>query len=570
MDNDRIIRLADLEPQPETSAEPESPADGADGADGFPTRQKVRVLIDEPNPDVTVEGLRDALATEADTLYDLGVPVRIVFGPDGRPTAQILKTASLIQVAHKCCRPYKRTQEGEADTKVPVWAADMYLQDQGNWRLRPLNGITSAALLREDGSFFCESGYDPETGLYVHDAPNLDDLLPAQPSRDDAQEALLALRHLLRTFPFADANLVLEPETGMTVVDQSQPPRKDESAALAALLTAVCRSSLPLAPAVLVTAPKLSGAGSGKGKFARLIYLVATGNEPAAVTSGGSREELDKRIGSVLMTGSDVLFIDNVNDTKLKSDTLASVITETPAHVRLLGKSEMVPLAARAVIVITGNGLSVAEDLARRSLLVKLDPKTEDAESRYFDRDVLEVARECRGELLAACLTILRYGRVSALLAGRPWGSFETWARWVRDPLIDLGCLDPAVRLADIKRDDDERQLHCEILEAWYSAHGSEPVKVAMLADTVKALIVPEAPTDHKVAARVSRMVDARVGGMYLKVHPSSGGRGRQYSVVRLDPENHQHHQHHLHPDNAEAEGGGAIDDGSMVWRGRL
>ena len=38
------------------------------------------------------------------------------------------------------------------------------------------------------------------------------------------------------------------------------------------------------------------------------------------------------------------LFLDNVNGIALRSDTLASVLTERPARVRPLGLSRMVPL----------------------------------------------------------------------------------------------------------------------------------------------------------------------------------------------------------------------------------
>ena len=44
--------------------------------------------------------------------------------------------------------------------------------------------------------------------------------------------------------------------------------------------------------------------------------------------------------------GQSALFLDNLNNTAFKSDLLASAITERPARVRVLGKSQMVPLNA--------------------------------------------------------------------------------------------------------------------------------------------------------------------------------------------------------------------------------
>ena len=46
----------------------------------------------------------------------------------------------------------------------------------------------------------------------------------------------------------------------------------------------------------------------------------------------------------------------------------------------MLGKSQMLRLNASAFVVLTGNGLTVSEDLARRFIMVDLDPRTEDPE----------------------------------------------------------------------------------------------------------------------------------------------------------------------------------------------
>ena len=143
------------------------------------------------------------------------------------------------------------------------------------------------------------------------------------------------------------------------VVNTSVPPGKDESGFLAALLTAVCRPSLHLAPGVLLRAAPMSGAGAGKGLLARCISIIAFGREPHAVTGGASAEELEKRIAAELIEGSPVLFLDNLNNTAFKSSLLASVITERPSRVRLLGRSQMVPLSASSLVILTGNGLTV-------------------------------------------------------------------------------------------------------------------------------------------------------------------------------------------------------------------
>jgi len=58
------------------------------------------------------------------------------------------------------------------------------------------------------------------------------------------------------------------------------------------------------------------------------------------------------------------------------------------ARVRLLGRSQMVPLNASAFVILTGNGLTVSEDLARRFVAVDFDARTEDPELRPFATDI--------------------------------------------------------------------------------------------------------------------------------------------------------------------------------------
>ena len=143
------------------------------------------------------------------------------------------------------------------------------------------------------------------------------------------------IRHTFKTFCFADAETIDDTANGgVPVVDLSKPPGRDESSFLVALLTAVCRPSLHLAPGVLLRAAPMSGAGAGKGLLARCICIIAFGREPHAVTAGATAEELEKRIAAELIEGSPALFLDNLNNTAFKSNLLASAITERPARVR--------------------------------------------------------------------------------------------------------------------------------------------------------------------------------------------------------------------------------------------
>jgi hypothetical protein len=302
----------------------------------------------------------------------------------------------------------------------------------------------------------------------------------------------------------------------------------DESAFLVGLLTAICRPTLWIAPGLLLRAPEISGAGTGKGLALRAISAIAFGISPSAFIKGGDRQELDKRLASHLIEGAPFLFLDNVNGAMLRSDLLASILTERPAMVRPLGRTKMVALNSTAFIAVTGNGVTVAEDLVRRFLVCEFDGRCEDPEQRRFGSGFLKNIQKNRAELLGAALTIWRFGRQHAaeLEHDRPLGH-EDWAAWCRDPLLALGCTDPVERIERIKADDPLRREIVDLFETWHAHHGEKPTTAANLVESVRALIDPHGRSRHFVAARVAQLSGTRAGGLALTRQAPAGKMGR-------------------------------------------
>jgi hypothetical protein len=472
-------------------------------------------------------GLRDILAAGGE-LFDRGLPVRLAFDQTQQGSvAQVMTADALVLMAHTLCRPYvlKATQNGtvyEADARLPRSFLVMYLCWRGEWRLPSLNGIATTPLLRDDGAINSTEGYDSFSGMWCENVPDLAGLVPERPTKDQATAALALIRQTFKTFCFADAETI--DAGGVAVVDVSKPPGRDESAFLVALLTAVCRPSLHLAPGVLLRAAAMSGAGVGKGLLARCICIIAFGREPHAVTAGSSTEELEKRIAAELIEGGPALFLDNLNNTAFKANLLASAITERQARVRLLGRSQMVPLNATAFVILTGNGLTVSEDLARRFVAVDFDARMEDPEARPFKTDTRAQVTARRKELLAALLTIWRWGRVAATIeAGLPLGSFEQWCQWVRDPLLALGCHDSVARIGEIKERDGHRQAINELFTIWWHRHGDQPVTISQLHDDVKHTADPHGRGRQHLAAYMETLAGTRMVGLMLTRQAPAG-----------------------------------------------
>ncbi len=544
--------------------------EGAEEACEAPTQtpnQKPRLLIESCSPDRTLPALRDILAA-AGGLYDRGVPVRLVYDLiQHGMVAHTLTPDGLVFMTHTVCRPYvlKVKQDGiacEVDARLPRPFANMYLDWRGGWQLPVLNGIATTPLLRADGSMRSAEGYDPASGMWCENVPDLTALVPERPRCDQAERALRLLRETFKTFCFADAETVFDTTAGVPVVDLSRPPGRDELSFLVALLTAVCRPSLHLAPGILLRAAQVSGAAAGKGLLARCVCIVAFGREPHAVTAGGSEAELEKRIAAELVGGSPALFLDNLNSIAIKSDLLASAITERPARVRLLGKTQMVPLNASTLVILTGNGLSVSEDLARRFVAIDLDPRTEDPEARDFKTDIHAEVTARRKELLAALLTIWRWGRIAdGIRQGRPFGSFAQWCEWVRDPLLALGCQDPVERVSAAKQQDGRRQVIADVFDVWWSKHGNQPIPASELHQDVSHVVDPQGRGRQYVASQLLRLAGTRMAGFVLTRQQSAGKWGAAtYALKRAGgDEDHRYHRGHR-TDGAPVAAGAARD----------
>lgn len=494
------------------------------------------LFVNAADRPVTVQALREVLA-RAGNLFDRGgVPVMLLHPADGSaPIARRLTFNNVIVEAHKHRQPVKVNEKGEQiPITLPDAVAKMYI-DLGDWNLRPLAGITTAPLLASDGRILDRAGYDRDLQLWCEPAPNL--AVPDCPTRADAEAALRLLRESFKTFPFRDASAVMH--DGLRVVDTTKPPGTSESSLLAALLTACCRPSLWLAPGMLIRAPDISGSGSGKGLLVRAVCAVAFGIKLRAFGRGHDRQELDKRIVSDLIEAGPVLFLDNLNATALRSETLAMVMTERPARVRLMGTPLMVPLNCASFIAVTGNGLSVSEDLGRRFLLVELDAQCEDPEARKFPAGFINAIFAHRGELLSAALTIWRWGRQNEgiLTRGLALGSFETWTEWVRDPLLTLGCADPVALTRASKTDDPKRRFAAELFTAWSGCHADRPVKAAELHERVRAIADPQGRGRQYLASLLDRMTGTRAAGFALTKQPSAGRwSAATYALVNTQP----------------------------------
>lgn len=343
---------------------------------------------------------------------------------------------------------------------APLKVATVYLQRIGRWRLPTLVGLIEAPTLRGDGSILASPGYDAATGLLLDTGGTRYPSIPDRPSREDARQALELLRTLISTFPFVD-----------------EPSR---SVALSAILTACIRRSLPTAPMHAFAAPT---AGSGKSKLVDLASVIASGREAGVIAQGKTEEELEKRLGALLLSGDQVIAVDNC-EAPLGGEFLCSMLTQRVVRPRILGRSEAPELPANAFVTATGNNLELVGDMTRRAVLCRLDPRTERPELRQFSSDPVIEAMKGRGRYLIAALTVLRAYHIAGRPATpTPLGSFETWSGWVRGALLWLGAADPVATMEQAREMDPRLDALTAVMSQWRAAIGTQPVSVREIID---------------------------------------------------------------------------------------
>jgi putative DNA primase/helicase len=338
-------------------------------------------------------------------------------------------------------------------TDPPITIVKTLKQRSGRLNFPILSGIVSAPTMRDDGSILSAPGYDERTGLLFEPRGVTFPAIPDQPTHADAENALASLCHLLKDFPFEEPY--------------------DKAVALSAILTACVRRSLPTAPMHIFDAPE---AGSGKSKLVNLASVIALGHEAPTMSQGADECETEKRLGSMLLAGRQLIALDNVV-LPLEGAKLCEMLTSKIVSIRVLGASQMPEAPTSAFLTATGNNIVVKGDLVRRTVRCRIDPNLERPEERVFDFDPVKEAKARRGELVAAALTILRAHHV----AGQPCkpaqlGSFEEWSDRVRGALLWVGEADPVDSMVGLRKGDPARQDLLAVISQWRAVIGDERV----------------------------------------------------------------------------------------------
>lgn len=374
--------------------------------------------------------------------------------------------------------------------------------------LRSLAGLARQPFYGSDGHLISKSGYDDPTGIYASFDETAYDL--GSPTRDDAELQLDYLKSLLREFQFAS--------------------EADLAAAIAAIITAALRPSLPLAPAFNVNAPR---SGGGKSYLAALIALAASSDEPYSVSYPTTAEEATKLVLAMLLEKPAVVLFDDMQiQTGWKSlGPINKALTSATVTERLLGSSRTATARTNVLFLGTGNNVEPGQDMRRRVVSIRLAPRSETPTLQAYRFNPVAHIRKHRERIVQAALTIVEAHR----LAGRPVcdvppiGSYEEWSLVCRHSLMWLGEPDPATSLIEQVKNDADQDALGELLKHWFRLFDEDTMMVRE--------VVPYAARDAKFADVLDEIgvmdgpaVNTKRFGWYLKQN-----RGRWANGLRIE-----------------------------------
>jgi hypothetical protein len=355
----------------------------------------------------------------------------------GTPTIATVPEAALREAVATAARWVKVGANGATSHIIPPDWVVPTIRSRSHWpKLRPLEGLTEAPVLRPDGSVLDGPGYDASTGVLYEPRVSYPGV-PGAPGRGDVAGAVAALDDVLHDFTFE------APE--------------HRAGAFAAILTPIASFAYGSgrSPLFLFDA---STPGSGKSLLAQVCGIIATGRLPAAAQFTPDDAEMEKRITAYAIGGDRIVLLDNVTG-RLGGKSLCAALTVPTWEGRVLGQSKKWTGPMSTVWFATANNVQLGADMDRRVVHVRLDPGIERPELRTGFRhpNLLAYVAAERPRLLAAALTVLRgycaAGRPVPALDPAPWGSFEGWRDLVVRAVVWAGLADPGGARAALAED---------------------------------------------------------------------------------------------------------------------
>ncbi|MDB4785729.1 hypothetical protein OAG70_00465 [bacterium] len=262
--------------------------------------------------------------------------------------------------------------------RLPAWrgSSEVKVNPHGAFWLEPESDFEIELL---------PPGYDERTKTYTMEEVEYRNDLPLD-------EAKIFFTEILGSFPWAS--------------EEKYAKRRSMGVHFATMIGVFCNSLFKEGTTKPMIVYNGNQPGSGKSLLARMALCPVHG-EPAT-TSKPNNEELRKILDIAALESKPYLILDDV--ASLYSNELNRFVNAPVHEPRILQKSKTETRYNVTQVFATGNMLSLAEDLIRRSLVVDLF-EAEKASERKFEKELTPdwlSLRETRAKFLAALWAIVR------------------------------------------------------------------------------------------------------------------------------------------------------------------
>ena len=342
-----------------------------------------------------------------------------------------------------------------------------------DWQSVPaLRGVIGTPVFRSDWSLLQAKGYDQGTRLFLALSVPFAEV-SRRPSADEVREARsFLLDDLLGDFPWAGP--------------------ADLPNYLGLLLTPLVRHAFGTltTPLTLITASMPS---SGKTNLANVLGALV-GMMTLSWPPEQNDTELEKLITSALTASGGAVIFDNVdNGEMIESTTLARLLTASVWTGRILGSTAVRSLPNDREWIITGNNVRVSGDLVSRTIVTRLEPRTEHPEERQgfkiADLESWVKVPTNRARILRALLVLVADWAAAGAKPDHsiaPMRSWTTLVQGVGGILAHHGIGGYLSNVSDIREQDDETARWAVFLDAWWHRFGSQPLKASTVFDSAR------------------------------------------------------------------------------------
>jgi hypothetical protein len=280
--------------------------------------------------------------------------------------------------------------------------------------------------------------------------------------------------------------------------------------------------------------------GVGKGLLAQLATLPVLGYTPTGVDPK-SETEMRKHLLAVAIAGQPVFLLDNTTG-RISSSSLESFITASRVTGRILGTSTTVEATKNTLVMITGNHVSLSDDMARRTVVAELtvegNPAARVIENRLDEHAILEL----RPRILAALHALVRAWAEAGKPAAKEVNpNFVAWSQVIGGIVerAGLGSVTAAVEVGTPDADAADMQA---LVKALYAERQQAAVTFTELAALAAArglfarMTASDQQQSRQVNTTLGRFLAAQNGRVYggLRFVIIGSGHARRLTVERL------------------------------------